>query len=322
MVLDYKMLRQGVTPMADFERVQQEFDLKKQALALQKQLGAAKISAEMNAQSLPFQGNSWDAQIANEAYKFNLSKGLDPDTAKRSAIDQINRSKVTGTQVIDPITGEKSIQIMPRNAIFGNLGSPQGGDPVREHAAAVMGMQGGNPNSGSRQLPTPAVAQPPQGQDINLYSLADDTAGFISGGHALYGASPLAQIFGVHKNTEKVLEARQTMETSKRDLIRALSVNPRYAVGEMNDIAKEVNIAPSIWDSPDALRSRMRSISQSLQKRVYQETRAANDRSLPVATRQAALQSANDLRNFLDILGAPEAEQGNDIDQLIEMYSQ
>ena len=114
---------------------------------------------------------------------------------------------------------------------------------------------------------------------------------------------------GINVATEGLIRDRQTFATVQNDLIRALSVNPRFPVAEMQRIEREIAIAPGVFTDPRSLRERMVSVNTYLRDRLQNEDRAANDTSLPRADRQAALSAANNIRNFLAQLGVPEGAE-------------
>ena len=107
---------------------------------------------------------------------------------------------------------------------------------------------------------------------------------------------------------EDVIQARQEMTEAQNGLIRALSINPRFPVGEINRLREEVKIEPAILDSEKALLARMRGIHDSLSIRLANEEAAAGDPNLPQSTRASAAQSAKDIGNFLNRLGVPGEE--------------
>ena len=122
----------------------------------------------------------------------------------------------------------------------------------------------------------------------------------------LSGASILSGMFGGPVATETI-QARQFIQSAQNDLIRALSINPRFPVGEINRLQKEINISPTLFDNPKQFRARAVAVDRYLRKRLEKERKASDDRYLPVAQRQAARASANDIANFLDLLGVPSA---------------
>lgn len=83
------------------------------------QINLAKAQQDLNAPKLPFQGTGFDTQIANEAYKFNLSKGLSDAEARQKAIDMVLGTKTDYKPVTDPYSGQTTLQPTPRAAMFG-----------------------------------------------------------------------------------------------------------------------------------------------------------------------------------------------------------
>jgi hypothetical protein len=155
--------------------------------------------------------------------------------------------------------------------------------------------------------PAPAAAAPPAtAPSQTLYQLAQRplTTG-LTPAALQYGQNVLGQ-FGANIIDPELTERRQTFSNTQGDLIRALSINPRYPVDEMKRIREEINIEPRAFTDPQSLLARMRSVGKSLRTRLADEERAGADPSLPVDDRRAALRAAEDIRNFLAKLGAPE----------------
>jgi hypothetical protein len=119
-----------------------------------------------------------------------------------------------------------------------------------------------------------------------------------------HGASVASGIVGgpVASQTE---QARQRSKTSTNELIRALSINPRFPVGEINRIKEEISIDPQVLDNPKLLKDRMIAIDESLHRRVRNEKRAANDRTLPINQRREARRAVKDIEDFIDVMGVP-----------------
>jgi hypothetical protein len=150
-----------------------------------------------------------------------------------------------------------------------------------------------------------------------LYSLAGEGATGLAPAIAETGSKVTGQIGG--PVAAKVTQRRQAIRTAQQDLIRALSVNPRFPVAEQERIRKEISIDPSILDSDESLRARMRAVDQALRIRLSQAERDANDPNLPEDLRSSQAQNAAAIRNFLDLMGVP-AEEGGDDDALIQKW--
>ena len=119
----------------DFDRERAEFEARKRQQALQEQLGQVnleKAQRELSQPSLPFQGTGFDSQIANEAYKFNLAKGLDDATARQQAVDMVLGSKTDYSPIKDPYTGQTTLMPRPRQGIFGQQESVMQPMPVQQ----------------------------------------------------------------------------------------------------------------------------------------------------------------------------------------------
>lgn len=151
----------------------------------------------------------------------------------------------------------------------------------------------------------------------SLYSqVGEGATGVVPG--ALEAASRVTGQLGLPV-AEKTIAVRQGLRTAQGEMIRALAINPKLPVAEINRIRKEIDIDPSLFDSDDALQARMRSIDNSLRRRLAQAERDTNDPNLPEDLRSAQAQNAAAMRNFLDQLGARQESQGDD-DALIRKY--
>lgn len=104
--------------------------------------------------------------------------------------------------------------------------------------------------------------------------------------------------------------AGQFVEATTQNLLRALSNNPRYPVGEMERLRQEINLNPQILDSNEAFRNRIVAIDTALRQRLRNEQRVANDPNMPADSREAAAQAASDISNYLEQLGAPRGNGG------------
>jgi len=149
-------------------------------------------------------------------------------------------------------------------------------------------------------------AEPTTGKvQHTIWDLSSKATGVASA--ALSAGSFATGTFGL-PIAEKTTFARQFVSGAQNDLIRALSINPRFPVGEINRLKEEINLSPKIMDSPPQMRARAKAIDSYLRIRVTNESNAANDSSLPTSTRRAALSAAKDISNFLKILGVPQSD--------------
>jgi hypothetical protein len=118
-------------------------------------------------------------------------------------------------------------------------------------------------------------------------------------------ASTVAKVPGFGDLAPEMQQAVTFVNAAKRDLIKNLQNNPRFPEGERKAIESEIDIGANLIDNPAAVRNRMIAIDDFLFKRQQNEERASKDSSLPVATRQAALQASNELGNFRVTMGVP-----------------
>jgi hypothetical protein len=129
-------------------------------------------------------------------------------------------------------------------------------------------------------------------------------------------------------NAPEIINMRQNVGTAQQQLIRALSINPRFPVSEQERIKEEIDISPSAWNDPVTIQSKMEAVDDALRDRLEDEVQAHQNKSLPRNTRQAALQAANDISNFLELLGVPEdaeerknkGAESSDIDAIAQKY--
>jgi hypothetical protein len=115
---------------------------------------------------------------------------------------------------------------------------------------------------------------------------------------------------GGGEETKETVGNRQFFRLAQGDLIRSLSINPRFPVAEMERIRRETDIEPSMWDSQDSLKTRMRRLDKYLRGRLERERQAAKNPNMGQEARANAQRAAKDIANFLDVLGVPREGQG------------
>jgi len=201
-----------------------------------------------------------------------IGDGMDPATANKIATGQwvISRNPINGqSEVIDKATGR------PVNA-------------------------GGGGNAGA---PPPPAAMPSP-----LYGEVDKATGLIPGLKAL-STDILGQLpddVGGLFSFPDTVESRQTLDVATNDLIRSLSINPKFPVAETKRIIEEIGIKPGVATSATTLKSNMRSLDRYLRNRAEFEREAAADPNLPAEDRQMAIASARNIDQFLNLLGVPQ----------------
>jgi len=213
---------------------------------------------------------------------------------RETAMNIVNNVETT---MPNPVTGET----MRYNRITRQL------EPVAVTGGAAPAAPSGaapaapvTPTAAPSGAGRPESARPPR----TLWDMAPRVTGAVPAlAEAAQGITGQA---GVNVAPEGLIRDRQTFAAVQNDLIRALSVNPRFPVAEMQRIEREIAISPGVFTDPVSMRERMASVDTYLRGRLQNENRAANDASLPVDTRRAALSAANSIRDFLAQLGVPE----------------
>jgi hypothetical protein len=224
-----------------------------------------------------------------------------PDTTKPSEAEaQIERLVSTGISredaigirdgrlkvVIDPVTGDTSI------VDVGTGTSKRVASPEREDR--------------------PMIEPPKEGE--TLAEMAEPATGigasFLAAAQRVVGLG--GQLGGKNLSVpgaQEVIQFRQFFDASVQELVRSLSVNPRYPVSEMERIRKEVDIMPGGFTDPQTLRAKMLGLDRYLEAKLEAEERDANNRRLSVEDRSNAESSAETIRRFRNILGADRIRQ-------------
>lgn len=172
---------------------------------------------------------------------------------------------------------------------------------VPKQPNAPQGRAGGERLS----LEDAARSAPPEQRDETLFEQAQEGTGLWSA--ILSGLSIASGTFG-GPVAEETLQARQQLTTATGDLVRALSINPRFPVAEIERIREEANTLPSITAPPSVMRERMKSLDASLRRRMERARQDAATASLPESTRAAQAQNAQAIAGFLQELGVPQEE--------------
>lgn len=94
-------------------------------------------------------------------------------------------------------------------------------------------------------------------------------------------------------------------ETSLRELVKALSNNPRYAEGERQAIEAELELEPRVRRDEQALRNKIVGVNRFLSERLQESSKAAVNMSLPADARKLAATAANTIREFQAKLNIP-----------------
>jgi len=93
---------------------------------------------------------------------------------------------------------------------------------------------------------------------------------------------------------------------AKNNLVKVLSINPRFPVAEMERIQKEVDIEPAFFDNAESLSTRLLVIDKFLRERLKDAQRDSMNKEYTMETKKFALDEEKELKNFLKILGVPQ----------------
>lgn len=164
----------------------------------------------------------------------------------------------------------------------------------RPDAATVLPIQSPSPEE---------RAEIPQG--TTLWDMSEHATGLLSAARSVIGRVPGTD---VSAEEEAVIDARSTFATFSNDLARALVLNERFPVAERRAVLDALDLAPAIWDTPPALRVRLKAADRNLRTRLAQFERDARDQSLPPDVRATQNTNASAMRNAIDRLGVPQAD--------------
>ncbi len=105
----------------------------------------------------------------------------------------------------------------------------------------------------------------------------------------------------------EVVQARQTFRTTQISFLNAIKRADRYVQGEIDLLKQEVDLSPAVYDSKPAMRARIVSIRDTLTVREINERNRADDNTLDKKRRNASRATALAIREFLVLLGDPNA---------------
>ena len=100
-------------------------------------------------------------------------------------------------------------------------------------------------------------------------------------------------------------QATTFLRNSVNQLNRAIATNPRFAEGERQQIQQELDLSPSLFDNPAAMRNRLIGLDD-LMGRLEREALAKGETTnLKAEDRALAREKANDIRKIRDLVGLP-----------------
>jgi hypothetical protein len=142
-----------------------------------------------------------------------------------------------------------------------------------------------------------------------VWDLASLTTGPVPAIAETLGRTPLV---GEIVRSPQYTQARNFVPALQRDLVRVLQNNPRYAEGERKAIESEINISPSVFDTPGAFRDRLIGIDRALQIRERNAFETAQSARVGREERVQAMNVLNALQQFRQNLGVPPTIRGDE----------
>lgn len=251
-------------------------------------------------------GLNGSTKAYNQKMQTALALNYPPEIASLYASGAIKLKK-------DPVTG----QDVPVNAITGEqvditgkqVGSPnpaQATEPALKEISASQSQQPYAPEV--LKAASPVEQDSVSGSSKNNATLYDQ-ADLITGGQQRVGelASNVTENVPIVNFKAISTDARKAIadfDFAQNNLIRTLSLNPRFPVGEMERIRGLLD--RGMFVSPDTLRTKIRSLDQVLRENLATQEAISNDKNMPVEDRKIARRSIVDIKTFLKKLGAPK----------------
>jgi hypothetical protein len=153
-----------------------------------------------------------------------------------------------------------------------------------------------------------------QGSEENsrtLYSMANDTVTglaptLFSTAQRLVGGA----LSGVGADPEiqdpQVIQDQQTLITAQEEIIKTLRASPKVLATEMASLREALDITPGAFMDPTTLQSKMRSIDETMTRRIKQIDEILQRPRYPQRDKGQLRILRQDLRNFQRLLGVPE----------------
>ena len=149
--------------------------------------------------------------------------------------------------------------------------------------------------------------------DETLFNLVNDATGLRSGVLATTARIPGTE---VSESEKKVLNARNQFQLFQNEVARGLVNNSKFPVKEREAVLDAIDISPSLFDNPSAMKVRLKSSKNFLRTKLEQAERDENDPSLPEKTRSDQASNASVLRNALDRIGEQDVNINEELGKM------
>lgn len=221
------------------------------------------------------------------AEKINLLLQVNPEMTRQEATDLVLGNVST---ILDPETGAINLVNKKTGELTTASIKPEIVDKVLIDADLV---QGSKENSRT------------------LYSMANDTVTglaptLFSTAQRLVGGA----LSGVGADPEiqdpQVIQDQQTLITAQEEIIKTLRASPKVLATEMASLREALDITPGAFMDPTTLQSKMRSIDETMTRRIKQIDEILQRPRYPQRDKGQLRILRQDLRNFQRLLGVPE----------------
>lgn len=223
------------------------------------------------------------ADLRTQRIDAMVEMGVDPETATKIEDGRLTRkvNPVTGRVILtDDITGEVTEVPVSQTAVVNSAMS----------AGSALGE------------PEPLSGQPGQ----TLWDLAEVGTGPASAFDQAvsYPLSLLGLPF-----PEQTVFARKIFDAEVQNFLRAMSLNSRFPVAELERLRKDLGAMSSVFSSPARLRSEMQGLNASLRSSAAQFEQNASNPDLPQSDRADWSRASQDIQYFLKVMGVPSDQQ-------------
>lgn len=277
----------------------------------------AKIQAQLDSGLLPPLSPSDMAAALAQVPSMILSGQKVPEKLKNDFVQAAMEYSQDRTVIVtDPLTRQPTTQLikgqpltMQQKLALQAIGAQL---PTVEPAASGVGRRAEAPE-----------APPVSGGGINIAEIASrgQLTGPVSGALQILGRAPGGVL--TTAQTQQIEQGRTTLEIRKGALIRALSVNPRFAEGERQAIEQSLNLDPKWWDSGDAMLPRLVAVDDNLVRLRDAAVRDLRDPNLDVESETQIRSIIRAIDNFrIDFLPAARAETPEAQAELMEYIKQ
>lgn len=266
----------------------------------EKVMGRPATEQEISKMAGASEGGDFGAGITGRALSIMtddapaFSAGLLSETEERRFISAVTQYAQPKT-IQNPDTGLMETR-RPELPPFVKDAFERRGIPAPQQTFA-QGGQPGQPVQPS--APGQPSRQPPE---QTIWGLAGRATGPIPAIGETLSRTPLV---GEVVRAPEMTQARQFIPLVQRDLIRVLQNNPKYAEGERKAIEAEININPTVFDTPNAFRDRLIAIDQALEVRERNAFETARSASVGRDERIQSMNVLNALVQFRQNLGVP-----------------